>query len=137
MERARKGEDFAKLAKENSDDPGSKDKGGEYDFFSHGKMVPEFEKAAFETKAVSFAYRDVPALNHLSLHVRQGERVALMGVNGSGKSLHRLDAANPAINAAAEYPAVAQEMEKICRAFYETARYLPHFNSPDRLKAEK
>jgi peptidyl-prolyl cis-trans isomerase C len=50
LERARKGEDFAKLAKENSDDRGSKDKGGEYDFFSHGKMVPEFEKAAFALK---------------------------------------------------------------------------------------
>jgi parvulin-like peptidyl-prolyl isomerase len=50
LERARKGEDFAKLAKENSDDPGSKDKGGEYDFFGHGKMMPEFEKAAFALK---------------------------------------------------------------------------------------
>ena len=50
LERARKGEDFAKLATENSDDPGSKDKGGEYDFFAHGKMVPEFEKAAFALK---------------------------------------------------------------------------------------
>lgn len=50
LERARKGEDFAKLASENSDDPGSKDKGGEYDFFGHGKMVPEFEKAAFGLK---------------------------------------------------------------------------------------
>jgi parvulin-like peptidyl-prolyl isomerase len=47
LDRARKGEDFAKLAKENSDDPGSKDKGGEYDFFSRGQMVPEFETAAF------------------------------------------------------------------------------------------
>ena len=47
LERARKGEDFAKLATENSDDQGSKDKGGEYDFFGHGKMMPEFEKAAF------------------------------------------------------------------------------------------
>jgi peptidyl-prolyl cis-trans isomerase C len=50
LERARKGEDFAKLATEYSDDPGSKDKGGEYDFFGHGKMVPEFEKAAFALK---------------------------------------------------------------------------------------
>lgn len=50
LDRARKGEDFAKLAKENSDDPGSKDNGGEYDFFGRGKMVPEFEKAAFELK---------------------------------------------------------------------------------------
>jgi len=50
LARARKGEDFAKLATENSDDQGSKDKGGEYDFFGHGKMVPEFEKAAFALK---------------------------------------------------------------------------------------
>jgi hypothetical protein len=50
LARARKGEDFAKLATENSDDPGSKDKGGEYDFFGHGRMVPEFEKAAFALK---------------------------------------------------------------------------------------
>jgi parvulin-like peptidyl-prolyl isomerase len=50
LERARKGEDFAKLASENSDDPGSKDKGGEYDFFGRGKMVPEFDKAAFALK---------------------------------------------------------------------------------------
>lgn len=51
LDRVRKGEDFAKLATENSDDPGSKDKGGEYDFFARGSgMVPEFEKAAFALK---------------------------------------------------------------------------------------
>ena len=48
-DRARKGEDFAKLAKEFSDDPGSKDKGGEYTF-PKGQMVPEFEKTAFGLK---------------------------------------------------------------------------------------
>ena len=45
--RIKKGEDFAKLAKEYSDDPGSKNKGGELGFFSKGRMVPEFESAAF------------------------------------------------------------------------------------------
>jgi parvulin-like peptidyl-prolyl isomerase len=46
LKRARAGEDFAKLAKEYSEDPGSKDKGGEYEF-PRGQMVPEFEAAAF------------------------------------------------------------------------------------------
>jgi peptidyl-prolyl cis-trans isomerase C len=46
LKRARDGEDFAKLAKEYSEDPGSKDKGGEYEF-PRGQMVPEFEAAAF------------------------------------------------------------------------------------------
>ena len=46
LKRARAGEDFAKLAKEFSDDPGSKDNGGEYTF-PRGQMVPEFEAAAF------------------------------------------------------------------------------------------
>lgn len=42
---------FAKLAAKNSDDPGSKTKGGELGEFAKGRMVPEFEKAAFELKA--------------------------------------------------------------------------------------
>jgi len=49
LERARKGEDFAALAREFSEDPGSKDKGGEYTF-PRGQMVPEFEAAAFGLK---------------------------------------------------------------------------------------
>jgi len=49
LKRARDGEDFAKLAREFSEDPGSKDKGGEYTF-PRGQMVPEFEAAAFSLK---------------------------------------------------------------------------------------
>ncbi len=46
---AERGGNFGDLAKQNSDDPGSRDKGGEYTF-GRGEMVPEFETAAFTLK---------------------------------------------------------------------------------------
>lgn len=44
------GEDRIAIAKEYSIDPGSKDNGGDLGFFDRGKMVPEFEEAAFSMK---------------------------------------------------------------------------------------
>lgn len=50
LAKAKAGADFAKLATENTEDEGSKDKGGEYDFFGKGTMVKEFEDAAWALK---------------------------------------------------------------------------------------
>lgn len=47
LRRARKGEDFVSLAKQYTDDPGSKENGGLYENFSRGDMVKPFEDAAF------------------------------------------------------------------------------------------
>ena len=41
---------FAKLAKENSEDTASAEKGGDLGFFAAKEMVPEFSKAAFSMK---------------------------------------------------------------------------------------
>ena len=60
-----------------------------------------------------------------------------MMADGTAKKLYHITSASPTANVFAEHPAVAQEMEKICRSFYETARYMPYFNSPDKLKAKK
>lgn len=57
LEGARKrveaGEDFAKIAGELSDDPGSKTRGGDLGFFGRGRMIKEFEEAAFGAPAGS------------------------------------------------------------------------------------
>lgn len=47
LKQIRDGGDFAALAKQYSEDPGSKTKGGELPEFPRGQMVPEFETAAF------------------------------------------------------------------------------------------
>ncbi|MBI5700589.1 peptidylprolyl isomerase [Candidatus Saganbacteria bacterium] len=48
--RAEKGENFAALAKKYSEDPGSKDRGGDLGFFSTGSMVKPFEDLAYSLK---------------------------------------------------------------------------------------
>ena len=49
--RAAAGEDFAALAREFTDEPGGKERGGDLDWFGRGRMVPQFEEAAFKLQA--------------------------------------------------------------------------------------
>lgn len=51
VDRLKGGEDFAKVAKEASKDPGSGAEGGDLGFFTQDRMVPEFANAAFAMKA--------------------------------------------------------------------------------------
>jgi peptidyl-prolyl cis-trans isomerase D len=72
------GANFADLAKKNSDDPGSKDKGGELGFAQRGTMVPEFDNAIFtqkigDTKIVKsqFGYHIVQVEERQEAHAQQ------------------------------------------------------------------
>jgi peptidyl-prolyl cis-trans isomerase D len=47
LQQVQSGGDFAELATKYSEDEGSKAKGGDLDYFGRGRMVPEFEAAAF------------------------------------------------------------------------------------------
>ena len=60
------GKDFAELAKEKSTDS-NKDDGGDLGWFGKGRMVPEFEEAAF--KLEKGAYTKEPVKSQFGFHV--------------------------------------------------------------------
>ena len=60
------GEEFAALAKELSDDPGSAANGGDLGFFGRGIMAPEFENAVFELQP---GERSKPVKSPFGFHV--------------------------------------------------------------------
>lgn len=62
-----KGADFAKLAKEKSKDPGSKDRGGDLGWFSTGAMVKPFSDAV--SKLQKGLYTTVPVQTQFGWHV--------------------------------------------------------------------
>jgi peptidyl-prolyl cis-trans isomerase D len=51
LEQLKQGADFAKLAKQDSDDQGTRDHGGDLGFFQRGQMIKPFEDVAFKLKA--------------------------------------------------------------------------------------
>jgi parvulin-like peptidyl-prolyl isomerase len=74
LQQIKAGADFAKLAKENSADPGSAAKGGDLGFFRRGMMAKEFEDAAFklqpgqvsEVVKTSFGYHIIKVIGQRS-----------------------------------------------------------------------
>ncbi|AWC22423.1 peptidylprolyl isomerase [Aminobacter sp. P9b] len=61
------GEDFQKLANENTTDPSGKTSGGDLGFFGPGQMVPEFEKAALALEVG--AYSKEPVQTQFGWHI--------------------------------------------------------------------
>ena len=107
LKRARAGEDFAKLAKEYSEDPGSKDKGGEYTF-PRGQMVPEFEAAAF-----SLEHQPDQRHRHHALRLshHQAEREDSGPEGGVRQSRHRPQGGSDATGDAEAIPGLPREAQ--------------------------
>jgi peptidyl-prolyl cis-trans isomerase D len=83
LKQLRAGGNFADLAKKNSDDPGSKDTGGELGFIKHGVTVPEFDKAAFALQPgqtsdlvkTKFGYHIIQSEEKQTAHTRSLDEV--------------------------------------------------------------
>lgn len=76
------GADFSTLAKENSDDTGSKENGGDLGYFKKGQMVSEFETAAFDLKVNEYTKEPVKTTYgyHIILKTGEKEKQALKDV---------------------------------------------------------
>jgi len=72
MEEAKSGKDFAQLAKRYSDDPGSKDQGGDLGFFTKDRMVKPFSDVAF---AMAPGEVSEPVLTRFGWHIIKVEAV--------------------------------------------------------------
>lgn len=66
------GGDFAKLAEEFSDDPGSSKLGGDIGFFGRGNLDPEYEKAMFALKEGEISE---PILSSFGFHIIKLEEI--------------------------------------------------------------
>ncbi|HEY3738680.1 MAG TPA: peptidylprolyl isomerase [Bryobacteraceae bacterium] len=83
LKRVKAGEDFGKLAKEYSEDPGSKNNGGEYDYKARGEWVKPFEDAAFSMKngqisdivTTDYGYHIIQTLDHQEARVKPFDEV--------------------------------------------------------------
>ncbi|MGC9222456.1 MAG: peptidylprolyl isomerase [Terracidiphilus sp.] len=78
LKQLKAGGSWTELAKKYSDDPGSKDQGGELGFAQRGKMVPAFDNAIFTQKIgdidivrTSFGYHIVQVEERQSAHTKQ------------------------------------------------------------------
>lgn len=83
LEKIKKGADFAQLAKQYSNDPGSASRGGDLGYIKHGELVPEFENAAFGLKKgeisgivkTEFGYHLIKRVNERKISPRTLEEV--------------------------------------------------------------
>lgn len=145
LRRAKKGDDFGKLAAEFTQDKGSAQRGGEYDFFPRGRMVKEFENAAFDNPIGSivgpvetqYGYHIVKVEDKNSTEIKYSEIEISINVSKATKKeiLRAALSLKQQIEAGTPIDTVAKRMKKnsIETAFFDhnspilSSRYLTGF----------
>ena len=101
LEKIKRGEDFAALARKYSNDPGSAKKGGDLGYFSTGSMVEPFEKAAFGLKVTELSE---PVKTPFGYHIVKVTDARLRKFTGEEKDI--------------EKAALAEKQEKAFRKWF-------------------
>ena len=112
LDRVNKGEDFAKLAAEKSEDPSAKKNSGDLDFFARDQMLPEFADAAFKMKQDEVSAEPVRSQFGYHLIKMTGHKDA---------ETMTLDAVKPQLVGYLKNQKKQQEMVKVVKAMRETA----------------
>jgi peptidyl-prolyl cis-trans isomerase D len=146
LKQLKSGADFASLAKKNSDDPGSAEKGGDLGWIVKGQTVPDFEKAAFSLKpnelsgviTTEYGFHIIQVLEHQSARVESFEEAKPQLLAEARKEIGA-DNMQKAVNAARDETArTPSQMEAIAKKyglrFYkvdnaESSAALPELNS--------
>lgn len=74
IDRIKNGEDFSALAKEFSNDEGTKENGGDLGYFNTGEMVESFEKAAYALEVNAYTTEPVETTYGYHIIMKTGEK---------------------------------------------------------------
>lgn len=146
------GADFADLAKKNSEDPGSAEKGGELGWIAHGQTVPNFDKAAFALKPgqlsgvieTEYGYHILQAEDKQTAHTQTFDEVKpqlqadLQKQTASDNLKKAVDAAHAEISKApAQAAAIARKYNLRVSDLkgFQSNGVLPDLNAPNLVNA--
>jgi peptidyl-prolyl cis-trans isomerase D len=126
LKQLKAGANFADLAKKNSEDPGSKDKGGDLDWVVRQQTVPEFEQALFALKPneisgivkTQYGYHIIQAVEKEQARLKPLDEVKAELTTELKKQLGQQQVQTTADNAVAALKKNPQQVDQIAAQYH-------------------